>query len=93
MSASHVIYIFNNLPKTDVCFDRNRICNPIRPYSITITAIGTAKNINDDSSHSGKPGGLSSIAQNAESNIVELSERIIKQKNPNSNVEMLKIVQ
>lgn len=32
-----------------------------------------AKNINDDSSHNGKPGGLSSIAQNADSSIVVLS--------------------
>lgn len=34
-----------------------------------MTAIGIAKNINDDNSHNGKPGGLSNIAQNAESNI------------------------
>lgn len=62
-----------HIPKTDVCLERNLICKPIRPYSITITAIGMAKNTNDDNSHNGKPGGLSSIAQNAESSIVVLS--------------------
>lgn len=64
-----------NLPKTDACLERNRIWIPIRAYNTIITTIGMAKNISDESSHNGNPGGLSSIAQNADSSIVVLSAK------------------
>lgn len=49
------------------------ICIPMRTYSTNMSIIGITKNKHVDISHKGIPGGLSNMAQNAESYIVELS--------------------
>ena len=52
----------------------------MRPYSTTMMSIGKAKNRQVDSSHSGNPSGLLSMAQNAESRIFSFAVKCREMK-------------